>query len=267
MYSNQSSQPGMRRPLLNPQQTPFGNAVYDAGSGLIQGGLEAYGERFLGSSSEFMQSNFSSCFSNLQYYFQVNNKYVRSKLKLVLFPFLHRGHWTRMSEPVGDRLSYKPPIDDINAPDLYVPFVAFVTYIVLSGFAFGLLGTFSPKALSLQFTRGLAGWFLQVMMLKGLLYSLGSSGAPFFDIVAYGGYAFAGLSVAILTKLVWNYSYYFMLSWLCFCMGVFLVNTMKRVLFAEMRGYNNHSNRHHYIFIFIAIAQFPLFFWLGHLKA
>lgn len=125
---------------------------------------------------------------------------------------------------------------------------------------------FSPEALSFQFTRGLAGWFLQVMMLKGLSYSLGSRDAPILDIVAYGGYTFAGLSVAILTKLVWNYSYYFILSWLCFCMGVFLVNTMKRVLFAEMRVYSNHSNRHHYIFIFIAIAQFPLFFWLGHLK-
>ncbi|KAJ0966236.1 hypothetical protein J5N97_027374 [Dioscorea zingiberensis] len=214
MHGNQNSQPGMQRPPLSPQQTTFSNPFYGAGSGLIRGGLEAYGEKFLGSSSEFMQSNISRYFSNPQYYFQVNNKYVRSKVKLILLPFLHRGHWGRMSEPVGGRLSYKPPIYDINAPDLYVPFMAFVTYIILSGFTFGLLGKFSPEALSLQFTRGLAGWLLQVMMLKGLLYSLGSGEAPFLDIVAYGGYAFTGLSVAILTRLVWNHSYYFILSWL-----------------------------------------------------
>lgn len=28
--------------------------------------------------------------TDLQYYFQVNHQYVRNKLKLILFPFLHR---------------------------------------------------------------------------------------------------------------------------------------------------------------------------------
>ncbi|KAJ0982836.1 hypothetical protein J5N97_011091 [Dioscorea zingiberensis] len=136
MYDNLGGQPGMQRPPLNPQQSPFGNTFYGAGSGLIRGGLGAYGEKFLGSSSEFMQSNISRYFSNPQYYFQVNDQYVRNKLKVILLPFLHRGHWTRISEPVGGRLSYKPPIYDINAPDLYIPLMAFGTYIILSGFTF-----------------------------------------------------------------------------------------------------------------------------------
>lgn len=93
-------------------------------------------------------------------------------MKVVLFPFLHRvsanlirilclsnhihaieftpsplsltlffqGHWTRITEPVGGRLSYKPPIYDINAPDLYIPFMAFGTYVVLAGFSLGRHG-------------------------------------------------------------------------------------------------------------------------------
>ncbi|XP_039139367.1 protein YIF1B-B-like [Dioscorea cayenensis subsp. rotundata] len=266
MYDNLGAQPGMQRPPLNPQQNPFGNAFYGAGSGLIRGGLGAYGEKFLGSSSEFMQSNISKYFSNPQYYFQVNDQYVRNKLKMVLFPFLHRGHWARISEPVGGRLSYKPPIYDINAPDLYIPLMAFGTYIILAGFTFGLLGKFSPEALTLQFTRGLAGWFLQVILLKGLLYSLGGAEAPLLDIVAYGGYAFTGLSVAILARLVWNYSYYFVFPWFCLCMGVFLVKTMKRVLFTQMKSYEN-SSRHNYLLLLMGIVQFPLFFWLGRIGA
>lgn len=51
-----------------------------------------------------------------------------------------QGHWTRISEPVGGRLSYKPPIYDINAPDLYIPFMAFGTYVVLAGLSLGLNG-------------------------------------------------------------------------------------------------------------------------------
>ncbi|KAK1291869.1 hypothetical protein QJS10_CPB17g02488 [Acorus calamus] len=114
---------------MTPQPNPFGTTFSGAGSGFIRGGLSAYGEKFLGSSSEFMQSNvgimldihISRYFSDPQYHFQVNDQYVRNKLKVVLFPFLHRGHWTRITEPVGGRLSYKPPIYDINAPDLYIP--------------------------------------------------------------------------------------------------------------------------------------------------
>lgn len=60
MYENLGAQPGVPRPPLNPQANPFGNAFYGAGSGLIRGGLGAYGERILGSSSEYVQSNVCS---------------------------------------------------------------------------------------------------------------------------------------------------------------------------------------------------------------
>nr|DAD32820.1 TPA_asm: hypothetical protein HUJ06_011671 [Nelumbo nucifera] len=233
MYDSLGTQSGVPRPSLNPQPNPFGNAFYGAGSGLIRGGLGAYGEKILGSSSEYVQSNISRYFSDPQYYFQVNDQYVRNKLKVVLFPFLHRGHWTRITEPVGGRLSYKPPIYDINAPDLYIPLMAFGTYVVLSGFLMGLLGRFSPEALSLQFTWGLGCWFGQVLVLKLMLYTLGSGEAPLLDMVAYGGYAFTGVCVNILGRIIWSFSYYFLMTWTALSMGVFLVKTMKRVLFAE----------------------------------
>ncbi|KAF8388590.1 hypothetical protein HHK36_027267 [Tetracentron sinense] len=261
MYENLGTQPGVPRPPLNPEPNPFGNPFSGASSGLIRGGLGAYGERILGSSSEYVQSNISKYFSDPQYYFQVNDHYVKNKLKVVLLPFLYRGHWTRITEPVGGRLSYKPPIYDINAPDLYIPFMAFGTYMVLAGFSLGLHGKFSPEALSLQFTKGLLGWFLQVVLLKASLYSLGSGEAPLLDIVAYGGYAFTGMCVAVLGRIMWSYSYYFLMPWTCLCMGVFLVKTMKRVLFAEVRSYD--SSKHHYFLLFMALAQFPFFFWLG----
>lgn len=267
MEGNLGSHSRVQIPPSIPQSNPFGNAFYGASSGLIRGGLEAYGEKFLGSSSNFMQSNISQYLSDPQYYFQVNGQYVRNKLKVILFPFLHRGHWTRITEPVGGRLSYQPPIHDINAPDLYIPFMAFGTYVVLIGFSLGIFGRFTPEALSLQFTKGLVGWFLQVLLLKGLLYSMGSGEAPLLDIVAYAGYAFTGMSLAILARFFWSYSYYFLLPWTCVCMGVFLVKTMKRVLLGAQRSYEKHMSRHHYLLIFMAVAQFPLLFWLGNVGA
>ncbi|XWS22224.1 hypothetical protein CRYUN_Cryun29cG0016100 [Craigia yunnanensis] len=264
MYNNLGGQPGVPRPPTNPQPNPFGNAFYGASSGLIRGGLGAYGEKFLGSSSEYVQSNISRYFSDPQYYFQVNDQYVRNKLKVVLLPFLHRGHWTRITEPVGGRLSYKPPIYDINAPDLYIPFMAFGTYVVLAGLSLGLQGKFSPEALNWLFVKGFFGWFLQVMLLKVTLLSLGSGEAPLLDILAYAGYTFTGMCLPVLGRIIWRYSYYFLMPWTCLCMGVFLVKTMKRVLFAEVRTYD--SSRHQYLLIFIALAQFPLFTWLGNIS-
>ncbi|PKU71298.1 protein YIF1B-B [Dendrobium catenatum] len=267
MEQNLGNWPGMRRPTSDPQSNAFGNVFNGAGSGLIRGGLGAYGERFLGSSSEFMQSNITQHLSDPQYYFQVNGRYVRNKLKVILFPFLHRGHWTRITEPVAGKLSYKPPIHDINAPDLYIPFMAFGTYVVLSGFYSGVFGRFTPEALSLQFTKGLFGWLFEVLILEGILYSMGSGEAPLLDIVAYGGYAFAALSLAIMARLFWSFSYYFMLPWICICTGVFLLKTMKRVLLGGARGYEKHSSRQHYLLLLMVAFQFPLLFWLGTVTA
>lgn len=263
MYNNPVNQPGFPHAPLNPQQNPLENAFYGAAPGLIG----VYKDKFLGSSSEFMQSNISYYFSNPQYYFQVNDQYVRNKLKIILFPFLHRGHWARISEPVGGRMSYKPPIYDINAPDLYIPFMAFGTFVVLAGFALGLLGKFSPESLSFQFTRALGGWLVEVVLLKGMLYYLGSGEAPLMDVIAYAGYAFTGLSLALFGKLLSAYAYYGLMVWVCVCMGVFLVKTMKRVLFTERRTYDRHSSTQHYLLLLMAIVQFPLFFWLGNIGA
>ena len=105
---------------------------------------------------------------------------------------------------------------------------------------------------------------MQVMLLKVTLLSLGSGEAPLLDIVAYAGYAFTGLCLAAIGRISLKYSYYFLMPWMALCMGIFLVKTMKRVLFAEVRTYD--SSRHHYLLLFIALAQFPLFTWLGNVS-
>lgn len=125
------------------------------------------------------------------------------------------------------------------------------------------MSRFSPEALNLLFIKGLLGWFMQAALLKVTLLSLGSGEAPLLDIIAYAGYTFTGICLAVLGRIILGYSYYFLMPWTCLCMGVFLVKTMKRVLFAEVRSYD--SSRHHYLLLFIALVQFPLFTWLGNI--
>ena len=126
-----------------------------------------------------------------------------------------------------------------------------------------VVGRFSPEALNWLFIKGLVGWFMQTGLLKVALLSLGTGEAPLLDIIAYAGYTFTGLCLAVCGRMIWSYSYYFLMLSTCLCMAVFLVKTMKRVLFAEARSYD--STKHHYLLLFIALAQFPLFTWLGNI--
>jgi protein transport protein YIF1 len=98
-------------------------------------------------------------------------------------------------------------------------------------------------------------WALQLVILKGLLYSMGSAEVPLLNLVAYAGYLFAGLSLAVVARLIWAYSYYAVTPWMNLCMGVFLVRTMKRVLFTEVSS-ERHSSRQHYFLLFMATALF-----------
>ena len=75
-------------------------------------------------------------FRQLKYYFDVNNSYVRNKLLLVLFPLQHKSLKRRIHRQ-GDGDVYLPPRDDVNAPDLYVPTMAFVSYVVVVAFLMG----------------------------------------------------------------------------------------------------------------------------------
>ncbi|KAK6274081.1 hypothetical protein POUND7_011164 [Theobroma cacao] len=138
---------------------PFGDTLYGAGTDLIKTELGAYEEKLFRSGSAYVPGNISRYFSNPQYYFQVSDQYVMNKLKLILFPFLHKGHWMRATETVGGEFSYKPPIHDINAPDLYIPLMAFGTYVVLAGFFLGINGKQDPME-SLLLCSYIVGMFL-----------------------------------------------------------------------------------------------------------
>lgn len=49
-----------------------------------------------------------------------------------------QGHWTRIAEQVAGGLTYKPPRGDMNAPDLYIPLMACLSYILLGAVEAGL---------------------------------------------------------------------------------------------------------------------------------
>lgn len=255
--AQQGMPPEMQRQAPVGPNNPLNDVFYGASSGILG--------TYLGNSRDYVQSNVSRYFAthDIQYYFQVTDQYVKNKLKVVLCPFLHKGHWTRIAEQVAGGLKYKPPRHDINAPDLYLPLMAFATYIMLCGFTQGQAGKFKPDVISSLVTKATIGWAIETVILKASLLTLGSGDAPTLDVVAYGGYAFIGVSLSVFAHLLSTYAYYITWAYTSLCMANFLVKTMKRLLFAEARRYDRDSTRHHYLLLLMGVAQFPLFYWLG----
>lgn len=118
----------------------------------------------------------------------------------------------------------------------------------------------------MQFSDGLLGWFLQVLLLEATLHSLGGGDVPILDVVAYSGYTFIPISLVLLAKTVSSYCFYAVTLWECFCTAVFLVKTIKRILIAEVTSYEKNSSKRNYLLLLVAITQLPLIFWLGNIR-
>ena len=194
----------------------------------------------------------------LKYYFHVNNRYVIAKIKVILLPFLH-SNWKRermesggagagggaasgapLMGPNGHLLddnmapAYRPPRDDLNAPDLYIPTMAFVTFVLVMGYALGTAGQFHPEVLGLTASRSLVLLFFEVLGLKLGLYliAVGPAQAPtsLLDLVAYASYKYVHCIVMIVLGLVaGSFVFYGSIVVLGALAALFMMRTMKRV--------------------------------------
>lgn len=149
----------------------------------------------------------------LKHYFNVTTPYVLRKLLLVLFPWRHKP-WSRQQRPsttsgAQDSASYSyyflPPRDDLNSPDMYIPVMAFVTYILLSTLLAGLRGAFHPEVMGLTATTAFIVVVLEILGLKFGTYILSiSNDSQLLDLVAYSGYKFVGVIVTLVVSEILN---------------------------------------------------------------
>ena len=96
-----------------------------------------------------------------------------------------------MSDHTGD--SFRPPRDDVNAPDMYIPAMAFVTYMLFVGMALGQRNAFTPEILGLTSSKAAAVVLVEILAIKGSVYALNIPGEVIFlDLIAYMGYKFVG---------------------------------------------------------------------------
>ena len=70
---------------------------------------------------------------DIRYYFDVDNRYVLEKMGIILAPLLWRGEWGKHKNEHGDsHMGFLEPKLEVHAPDLYIPLMAFISYVLIS---------------------------------------------------------------------------------------------------------------------------------------
>lgn len=88
---------------------------------------------------------------------------------------------------------------------MYIPVMAFVTYILLSTLLAGLRGAFHPEVMGLTATAAFAIVVIEILGLKFGTYILSiSNESQLLDLVAYSGYKFVGVIVTLVVAEILN---------------------------------------------------------------
>jgi len=200
--------------------------------------------------------------SKLKYYFAVDNSYVGKKLALLLFPYV-QSDWSvpyDQAEPVAPR-------DAVNAPDLYIPLMGFVTYILVAGLMFGTNNRFTPEALGMLMSSAMAWMVLEVGTMLLSLYILAvSTELKIFDLLAFSGYKYVGMVGILLSHIFLGArAGQLFLLWASGSISYFLVQTLRIAILPEVNSsnYAGGHKRRIYLLLFIGIVQPFLMYWLS----
>lgn len=158
-------------------------------------GLQYARETVRGSVAQYMPGA-TTFWGSLRHYFDVNNSFVVKKLGVrrrprvaralptsvcsllalnpvpfprvqsLLFPFPKR-QWKRMAN--GDAPA--APVSDDNAPDLYIPSMAFITYVLMTGLWKGMLSAFHPDVLVMSSSTALGTTAFEVFAIRMGVYT------------------------------------------------------------------------------------------------
>ncbi|KAJ7103775.1 protein transporter yif1 [Mycena epipterygia] len=183
-------------PMMQPQFGAWG--MNDA---TAQFGMQL-GSSAVAAGQDYVQRTWGGVFpgTRVKPHFNVSNSYVMRKLRIVLFPWVHK-HWGRNSHRTdAGQTEWLAPREDVNSPDLYIPLMALVTYILLCALHAGVQERFHPQVLGESASRAIMVVVLDFIFVQLGCYFLNVQGSSqAIDVIAYGGYKFVGV---ILTLLV-----------------------------------------------------------------
>ncbi|XP_049878191.1 protein YIF1B [Pectinophora gossypiella] len=258
----------LQQPIVQDMALQYGNELAAAGRAAVQRELGKYVP-----------------VSRLRYYFAVDTRYVLRKLMLIMFPYTHKEWMVKY-----DQNSPVQPRDDLNAPDLYIPCMGYVTYILLAGFMLGLQHRFSPEQIGIQASSALAYIIFEMILYLVTLYITNThTNLKTLDLLAFSGYKYTTMIGSLLGGLLLSkMGYYCTLVYSSVALSYFLVKTLRLQLLSgsmateppqQYGGYPAYggnpyaeqwskpssaggTKRRVYFLLFVAVTQPLLSWWL-----
>lgn len=177
----------------------------------------------------------SQLWLSLKYYFAVDNKFVVRKLRAVLVPFSKK-NWRRTlahdeASPTSPGVQpaqrkFARPVDDENAPDLYLPMMGFLTFALVASFIKGTAGNFEPDVLPAVITSCGMFQLFEVALLKAGLYVM-QTPSSFLELFAFSGYKYIALCVNMALGVAFGRNAYLIsLAWTGSSTTWFMLKTM-----------------------------------------
>ncbi|EIW76050.1 YIF1-domain-containing protein [Coniophora puteana RWD-64-598 SS2] len=230
-----SISPQQQHPHQQQQLPDFG--AWGVNDATAQFGMQL-GQHAVAAGQEYVQKNFGGVIplTMLKHHFNVSNSYVIKKLQILLFPWRHSPWSRKIRRSEAGQTEWQPPRDDINSPDLYIPLMALVTYILVAAFHLGLQQRFHPQVLGALASKALAVVLLDFLIVKSGCYLLNVQGSgQVVDLVAYGGYKFVGVLLTLVAGLLQFGGVVYMLVFLYafFSVAFFMLRSLRSVVLPD----------------------------------
>merc|ERR550537_1269345 len=134
---------------------------------------------------------FPAVMSGLREYFNVNHRYVALKLAFLVAPVKP----VKSSEyEMGDQDGARP----LHVPDLYIPLMSYITYVIMLGLKLGLEGdSFHPEYLNQTATFAAVLIVLEVLCAKVAFYLAACNHVKMLDLMAHAGSKFVHLVLQV----------------------------------------------------------------------
>lgn len=177
---------------------------------------------------------------NIRRYFRIDSTYVLRKLFLVMFPYI-QPEWNE-------------DIDPLVCPDLYIPAMGFISFILAYGLKLDFRNEFSPEKLSLKTTKCIVLEVMLAAFFKLATYFVNINVGS-LDYMAFSGYKFP----LLILKMPRIPYLRFMVSLYAYFTFFFFISRCLKTRF----GHNIDRRQKVYVIFFIASLEIIFMYFIS----
>ena len=168
----------------------------------------------------------------------------------------------------NDTHRFALPTVDENAPDLYLPSMTLITYVLLAALCYGTAGKFNPEVLPDVTTKCFVTQLLEVLAIRCGFYMM-QAPVDVLDLFAYTGYKYLGLCVNMVAGIFLSQfgfgakAYYVFFLWTASAASYFMLKTMMSNIPAQVAA---SGPKRELMVVIFAASQFVTMWFVSQTK-